>query len=120
MILTIISIAEIDGILVDPFEQETGHLGETRFRVAIGRRIVAVDRAVIALAVDERIALSKILREAHHRVVDRLVAMRVKLADDLADDARGFLEARAGIEPQKTHSMQDAPVHGFEPIARIG
>ena len=85
--------AEIDGVLVDPFQQEARYIGKTRLRVALGRGIVAVDRAIITLAVDKRIALRKVLRDAHHRVVDRLVPMRMEFADDIADDARGFLMA---------------------------
>ena len=48
--------------------------------------VIAVDVAEIALPVDQRIALGEILGEAHQRVVDRLVAVRMELADHVADD----------------------------------
>ena len=51
-----IILAEIDCILVDAFEQQTGNFRHPRFGVAIGRGAVAVDIAEIALPVDERIA----------------------------------------------------------------
>ena len=79
---------EIDGVLVDVVEQMQRDLGQARFGVAHRRRRIAVDRAEIALAVDQRHAHGEILRHAHQRVVDRLVAVRVILAHDVADDAR--------------------------------
>src|SRR5580693_7795109 len=45
------------------------------FGVAHGRGRIAVDRTEIALPVDERQAHGEILRHAHERVVDRLVAV---------------------------------------------
>ena len=110
---------EIDRVLVDAVEQEPRHLGHARLGVAHRRRVIAVDVAEVALAVDQRIALREILREPHQRVVDRLVAVRMVFADDVADDARGLLERLAGIEPQLPHRVQQPPVHGLEPVARI-
>ena len=52
------------------------HLG-----VAHRPRRVAVDRAEVALAVDQQVAQREVLRHAHERVVDRRVAVRVVLAD---------------------------------------
>src|SRR5690606_22307196 len=51
---------------------------------------------------------------------DRLVAMGVELADDVADHARRFLIALAGVEPEQAHGMQDAPMHRLETVACIG
>ena len=47
---------EVDGVFVDAIEQEPRNLGHARFGVAIGRSIIAVDIAEIALPVDQRIA----------------------------------------------------------------
>ena len=96
------------------------HLGEPRLGIAHGGWIIAVDIAEVALAVDQRIALGEILRQTHKRVIDRLVAMRMKLADDVADHARAFLERRARVEPQLLHGVKQAPMHRLEPVARIG
>ena len=92
--------AEIDRILVDAVEQKPRDLGQPRFGVAVGGGVIAVDIAEIALAVDQRIARGKILRQPHQRVVDRLVAVRMEIAHHVADDLGRFLERRAGIEPQ--------------------
>ena len=70
-----------------PCEQQVGDLGQPRLGVAHGRGVIAVDVAEIALAVDQRIAHGEILRQAHHGVIDRRVAMRMVVAHDVADDA---------------------------------
>ena len=63
-------------------------LAQAHLGVAHRRRRIAVDRAEIALPVDQRQAHGEILRHAHQRVVDRLVAVRMVFTDDVADDAR--------------------------------
>jgi hypothetical protein len=49
--------------------------------------VVSVDRSEVALAVHQHVAHREVLRHAHDGVVDRLVAVRVVLADHVADDA---------------------------------
>ena len=120
LVLLVVGRAEIDRILGDAFEKRGRDVGHARFGVAHGRGVIAVDVAEIALPVDQRIAHGKVLREAHQRVVDRLVAMRMELAHHLADDAGAFGETLVGIEPQQPHGVHDAPVHGLQPVAHIG
>jgi hypothetical protein len=48
--------AEVYGVLVDTVEQLGGDLGQARLRVAVGGRVIAVDVAEVALAVDQRVA----------------------------------------------------------------
>ena len=64
-LLAVIGRAEIDRVLVDAVEQRRRDRGQARFGVAHGRGVIAVDIAEIALAVDQRIALREILRQAH-------------------------------------------------------
>ena len=45
---------EVDGVLVDVFQQQRRGLGEPHLGVAHRRRVIAVDRAEIALPVDQR------------------------------------------------------------------
>ena len=116
----VIRRTKVDGVLVDALDQEPRHLGEPRLGVAHRRGIIAVDVAEIALAVDQRIALGEVLREAHQGIVNRLVTMRMKLADDVADDARAFLERSAGVEPQQPHGVEETAVNRLQSIARIG
>jgi len=82
---------EVDRLLVDVGEQLVREARHAHLGVAHGRRHVTVDRAEVALAVDEHVAHRKGLRHAHHRVVHRAVAVRVILTDDVADDAGRLL-----------------------------
>ena len=103
---------EIDRVLVDVLEQFHGRPAETAFGVAHGRRRIAVDRAEIALPVDQRQAHGEILRHAHQRVVDRLVAVRVIFAHHVADHARRlhvFLVGRMPVLVHRDRGCADAP-----------
>ena len=85
----------------------------------IGRRRIAVDRAEIALPVDQRHAHGEILRHAHQRVVDRLVAVRMIFTDHVADDARGLDVRLVRRVALLVHRVQDAAMHGLQAVARI-
>ena len=111
---------EIDGVEIDVVEQRHRRLGEPRLGVAFGRRRVAVDRAEIALPVDQRQAHGEVLRQPHQRVVDRLVAMRMVFAHHVADDAGGFLVRLVRREAVLVHRVEDAPVHRLQAVAHVG
>ncbi len=111
---------EIDGVLVDVLEQRIGDLGEAHLGVAHRRGRIAVDRAEIALAVDQRQAHGEILRHAHQRVIDRLVAMGMVFADDVADHAGGLAIRLVPFVAGLVHRIEDAPVHRLEPVAHVG
>ena len=89
---------EVDGLLVEVAHHLFGERLETRFGVAVRRGRIAVDRAEVPLAVDQEIAHVEVLREADERVVGRRVAVRMVVADDLADDLRALAVA-AGSTP---------------------
>jgi hypothetical protein len=110
---------EIDGVLVDIAENFHRRLGQARFGVSIGRRRIAIDRAEISLAVDERHAHGKILRHPDHRIVDRLVAVRMIFTDHVADHARGLDVLLVGRVPLLVHRIQNAPMHRLQSVARI-
>ena len=81
---------------------------------------VVVDRAEVALAVDERVAHREVLREPHQRVVDRGVAVRVVLAHHLADDAGALGVAAVRLQAGLVHREQHAPVDRLEAVAHVG
>jgi len=118
-VLAVISVAEIDRILVDPVQQQRRDFRHPRFGVSHGGGVIAVHIAEIALPVHQRIAHGEILRETHQRVIDRLVAMRVVPADYVADHAGAFLEAGAGIELELPHRIEHAAMHRLQPVAHI-
>ncbi len=110
---------EIDGVLVDIVEQRVRDLGEAGFGVPHGGGHIAVHRAEIALAVDQRHAHRESLRHADQRVIDRLVAVRMILTDDVADGARRFAIRLIPLEAVLIHREQNAPMHRLEAVARI-
>ena len=101
---------EGDRAFVQPGHQLYRGLGQASFGIAIGCSVITVDVAEIALPFDQRIAQAEILREADHRVIDRLVTVRVILADHVADHAGALLESIPWIELQLPHRPQQASV----------
>ena len=115
----VVIVAEIDRVLGQAVQQRRRRRRQPRLGVALRRRVVAVDIAEIALAVDQRIADVEILRQPGQRVIDRLVAMRVIVAHHLADDLGAFAERRGRLQLQPAHRVEDAPMHRLEPVARV-
>ena len=118
--LLVIVRPEVDGVVLEIVEQGNRDRRESRFGVALRRGRIAIDRAEIALAVDERRAHREILRHAHERVVDRKFAVRVIFADHVADGARGLVVGTVGGEVVLVHRIEDATVHGFQAVADVG
>ncbi len=119
VLVAVIIGLEVDGVLVDVVKQRHRGLGQPAFGVAHGRRRIAVDRAEIALPVDQLQAHGEILRHAHQRVVDRLVAVRVIFAHHVADHARRFDVFLVGRVALLVHRIEDAAVHRLQAVARI-
>jgi len=111
---------EVDRFLVDVGQHLVCDLGQPDLGVAHRRGVVAVDRAEIALAVDQHVAQRERLRHAHDGVVDRGVAVRVVLAHHVADDARALLERPVPVVVLLVHRVQHAAMHGLQAVARIG
>ncbi len=111
---------EVDGVVLEVVEQGHGGPRQPDLGVALGRRRIAVDRAEIALPVDQRQAHGEVLRQAHQRVVDRLVAVRVILAHGVAGDARRFVVGAVRRVIVLVHRIEDAAMHGLQPVAHVG
>ena len=111
---------EIDGVLVDVLEQRHRRAREPNLGVAHRRRGVAVHRAEVALAVDQRQAHGEVLRHAHHRVVDRGVAVGVVLAHHVADHAGRLARRLVGRVAGLVHGEEDAAVHRLQAVAHVG
>ena len=110
---------EVDGVAVDFGEQELGHRRQPAFRVPHRGRVVAVARPEVALPVDQRISQREVLRLPHERVVRGRVAMRVVLAEHVADDARRLHVTGRRVEPELVHREQDPPLHGLLPVGDV-
>src|SRR5690606_35779668 len=90
LFLAVVVVDEIDRLLVDVGGQLRGKRRHAALGVSIRRGRIAVDGAEVALAVDEQVAHRERLRHAHERIVGRGVAVRVVLAEHVADDARAL------------------------------
>ena len=111
---------EVDRFLVDVREQLVREPRHADLGVAHRRRGVAVDRAEVALAVDQQVAHRERLRHADDRVVDRRVAVRVVLADHVADHAGRLLVGLVPLVAELAHRVQHAAVHRLQAVADIG
>ncbi len=111
---------EVDGVHVEVAQHLGGDAGQAGLGVAHRGGGVVVDRAEVALAVDELVAHRELLRHAHERVVDGGVAVRVVLAHHLADDQRALRVGAVGAEPKLVHRVQHAAVHGLQAVAHVG
>jgi hypothetical protein len=111
--------AEIDSVLVDVGQQLMRDLGQPDLGVAHCCSVVAIDRAEIALAVDQQVAQRKILRHPDDGVVDRLVAVRMVFTDDIADDTGGLLVGPIPVVVEFVHGKQHSPVDRLESVTHI-
>ena len=118
---------EIDRAFVDLVHQQRGDARQPGFGVAHGSGTVAVSRAKIALAVDQRVALREVLRHAHQRVIRGLVAVRVKAAQHVAHHAGAFDRPGAGGavraakgQAHARHAVENAPLDRLLAITHIG
>ena len=118
---TIVEIGlEIGRVLVDILQHRHRNVSEPRLGVAIGRGGISVHRAEVALTVDERVTQREVLNHPDQRVVNRGVAMRMVLAQDIANHGRRFLIGTAGYQAQLVHRVKNPAVHRLETVAHIG
>ena len=115
----VVGVLEVDGVLVDVLEQLVRDLGQARFRVAHGRRRIAVDRAEIALPVDEGHAHRPVLRHAHESVVDRGVAMGMVFTHHVGDRARRLHIFAVPVVAALMRGVEDAAMHRLHAVAHI-
>ena len=110
---------EVDGVLVDVPQQLGREAAEAGLGVPHRRRGIVVDRAEVALTVDEQVTQGEVLRHPDQGVVDRRVAVRVVFAHHLADD-EGALAIRPGrLQADVVHRVEHPPVHRLEAVAHV-
>ena len=111
---------EVDRPLIELLEKELGDRHEARFRIAHRGLRVAVARAEVSLPGDERVAHGKVLRHAHERVVDRLVAVRMIFAEHVAHDARRLHVLCIPADAHAVHVDENAALHGLLAVGNLG
>ena len=111
---------EVDRVHVEIAQHLGGDAGEAGLGVTHRGRGIVVDRAEVALTVDQLVAHRELLRHAHERVVDRGVAVRVIVAHHLADDLGALGVRSGGAETELVHRVQHATVDGLQAVAHVG
>ena len=107
-------------LLLDLLQDLVGHAREAAFGVAHRRGGVAVERAEVAGAVDQRHAQRKRLRHADQRLVDGGVAVRVVVAHHVADDLGALAVLDVGGQVLLPHRVEDAALHRLQAVAHVG
>ena len=64
-------------------------------------------------------AIGERLRQVHHGLVTGRIAMRVKLADYVADGPGALARLGGGRQPQFAHGVDNAALHRLEPIGQM-
>ena len=111
---------ERNRLLLDLLQDLVRDAREAALGVAHRRGGIAVERAEVAGAVDERHAQRERLRHAHERFVDRGVAVRVVVAHHVADDLGALAMLGVGGQVLLPHRVEDAALHRLEPVAHVG
>ncbi len=107
----------VDGALGQFLQQASGIRREPRLGVAHrGKRFRVVRRTPVPLPVYHRVPIREVLRHQHHRFVARGVAVRMKLADHVADGPCRLLRFGAGRQPEFAHRIDDAPLHRLQAV----
>ena len=112
--------AEVNGVQVNVGQQLIGDSGQPRLGVAHGGRRVAVHAAKVTLPVNQWVAHGKELSHAYQGVIHRRVAVRVVLAQHLADDTGALAVGLVGPHTHLVHCVEDAPLHRLQPVSHIG
>ena len=112
-------VGEIDRFLIEVCQHFLGCRAQSRFRVAHRRRGVVVDAAEIPLSVDQRHAQGEVLRQAHHCIVDRALAVRVVLAEDVAYQSSALAVRGVRAHSHFVRGVQDATLHRLEAVPHV-
>ena len=109
----------IDGVHVQVGQHLHRQWRETRLGVAHGGWWIAVDRAEIPLAIDERVAHVEWLRQPHQRRIDDRFAVRMVIARGISGDLGALAIAARGRQIQVVHRDQNAPLSWLQSVANI-
>ena len=106
--------------LVNLGQQLIAQSGQSALGVSHRRGAVAIERAEVAGAIDERIAKREGLRHANQRLVERGVAVRVVVAHHVADDLRALAVLDVGGQVLLPHRVKDAALHRLQSVPDVG
>ncbi len=111
---------EVHRLHFDVVQHLPGNARHAALRVTHRRRRVAVHRAKVALSVNHRIAQTEGLRQPHHRVINRRVAVRMVNSHRLTHDLGAFRVLFVMLQSHLMHREENAAMDGLETVAHIG
>ncbi len=104
---------EIDRFLFNVGKNLIGEPRHAHFGVAHCRRRISVNRPEVALTIDQGITHREILCEPDNSVINRSVAVRMILTDDIADDARTLFVSLVIRVAEFVHGPENSTVDRF-------
>ena len=117
--LAVVIGCEVDRLGLDVGEHLGGELLQPALGIAVGRGGVAIDRAEIALAVDQRVAHGEVLCHAHERLVRGGVTVRMVFAEHIADDARALHVGAVPDVIRLVHRKQHTAMHRLQTVSHV-
>ncbi len=115
----IVVILVVDCIIFQVLKKRLRDFLEPDFGITHRGWRIAIDRAEIALTVNQGDAHGEILHHAHKRIVDRLVSVGMVFTDDIADDASRLPVGLIPLVAVLVHGVEDAAVDGLQTVANI-
>ena len=110
---------EVDRIHVDVRQHLARDARQPRLRIPHRRRRIAVHRAEVPLTIDHQVAQRKRLRQPHHRVVNRRVAMRMVVTHHVPHHLGRLGVLLVELQPHLLHAVQNAAMHRLQAVAHV-
>ena len=107
--------------LLDLRQELHGQRTQPGFRVSHGRRGVPIERPEVSVAIHEGSAQRKLLRHAHHGIINGRIAVGMVLPHDLPNDRCTLLVTSVRIQMQVgVHRIENATLNGLQTVPDIG
>ncbi len=111
---------EIDRVLVDVEQELVGDQRQPRLGVPHGRGAITIDRAEVALTVDEGVTQVEWLRHTDQGVVNRTVAVWVEVLHHLADGTGALAVTGGRAHAHFPHREEHTAVNRLQSVSGIG
>src|SRR5579883_521022 len=119
-ILAVVALNEIHRVGFEIGEHLGADVRQPSLGVTMSGRRQPGDGAEIALWMHEGIAHVPVLRHAHQRRIDRLIAVWMIALHRFANDAGAFRGRAGGAESEIVHRHEDASLRRFQAVAHVG
>ncbi len=119
VVLTIVVLSKVNRVLFDIDQKLFCDAGKFSLGITHSSRCVAVHGTKVTLAVYKRVAIRKVLRHAHHGLVNCAVTVRVILSHHFSDHVGRLTEAGVGSEANRPHGVQNAAVDRLHAVTYV-